>query len=107
MLTKIIRLDPLNFSIDQIQEAIDLIRKDEIVRLYFQPTAYNDIEQTRHFMFGSGPHACLGRQIAVMIWRGLAACLKADTRRFEVVDFALTRSRLFIIPDRFAVRIST
>lgn len=31
MLTKIIRLDPLNFSIDQIQEAIDLIRKDEIV----------------------------------------------------------------------------
>lgn len=31
MLTKIIRLDPLNFSLDQIQEAIDLIKKDEIV----------------------------------------------------------------------------
>ena len=31
MLTKIIRLDPLNFSIEQIQEAIDLIRNDEIV----------------------------------------------------------------------------
>ncbi len=31
MLTKIIRLDPLNFSIKQLQEAIDLIRNDEIV----------------------------------------------------------------------------
>ncbi len=31
MLTKIIRLDPLNFSLEQLQEAINLIRKDEIV----------------------------------------------------------------------------
>ena len=31
MLTKIIRLDPLNFSIDQLQEALELIRNDEIV----------------------------------------------------------------------------
>ena len=31
MQTKIIRLDPQNFSIDQMQEAIELIRKDEIV----------------------------------------------------------------------------
>jgi len=31
MLTKIIRLDPLNFSIEQLQEAIDLIRNEEIV----------------------------------------------------------------------------
>ena len=31
MLTKIIRLDPLNFSIKQLQEAINLIRNDEIV----------------------------------------------------------------------------
>ncbi|QEE14968.1 L-threonylcarbamoyladenylate synthase [Promethearchaeum syntrophicum] len=31
MYTKIIRLDPLNFSIDQLQEAVDLIKRDEIV----------------------------------------------------------------------------
>jgi len=31
MYTKIIRLDPLNFSIDQLQEAVDLLRQDQIV----------------------------------------------------------------------------
>jgi cytochrome P450 len=83
------------------------IAKDDILRLYFQPMAYNEEEQTRHYMFGSGVHACLGRHIAVHIWKELIARLRQDKRKIEIRDFALRRSRLFIIPDRFVVEISS
>lgn len=79
----------------------------EYVRLHFQSTAYADDTRTRHFVFGTGVHACVGRHVATAIWNELETVLRRDARTFEIVEFALERSRLFIVPERFVVRIST
>ena len=74
------------------------------LRLYFQPL--NEHESGNLPIFGAGPHACLGRQIALDIWDAIAAFMSRLDRTVTSVQTDYFRSNIFCMPSRLEIELS-
>jgi hypothetical protein len=70
----------------------------ERVRLYFQGFNFLDGETDRLGFFGSGPHSCLGRSLALEVWSLMVAEIAKVSRVIEAVGFEYDRSLIFTMP---------
>ena len=70
----------------------------ERVRLYFQGFNLLDGETERLGFFGSGPHSCLGRSLALEVWSLMAAEIAKVPRVIEAVEFEYDRGLIFTMP---------
>lgn len=77
------------------------------VRVLMQSFAYSPDPDDRARMFGAGVHACLGRQLALDLWRQVAARLSLMTVSAEVVEHRLRDDNyVFTCPAKLLLRIS-
>ena len=76
-------------------------------RFLFQALAYSDDPAERVRIFGFGARTCLGRALALDIWKDLTSFLSRLHTRQEVVSFApRTGDYAFTCPERAMVRLS-
>jgi cytochrome P450 len=74
------------------------------VRLYLQGFQYSDRPGDRSRIFGTGLHACLGRQLSVEIWRTLVERLSTTTLALDVLSYAArTDDYVFTAPETLLV----
>ncbi len=73
-------------------------RKGDWLRLYFQGVTYGHGAAKGALMFGAGPHACLGRHLALDLWGAIAGKLASIHRRAEIVEFAYCDNHVFAMP---------
>ena len=73
-------------------------REGERVRLYFQGFHLLGSETERLGAFGSGPHSCLGRSLALELWSLMVAEIAKAPRLIEAVGFEYDRGVIFTMP---------
>jgi cytochrome P450 len=61
--------------------------------------------KARLAFFGAGAHLCLGRALALDLWRAMTAFLQSCPQVPQVVEYSLRRDDVFHIPDRFFLEI--
>jgi cytochrome P450 len=77
------------------------------LRIYLQPLVYSDNPVDRARLFGIGVHACLGRQLALDVWRHLTARIAQIGSRLEIVSHTIrTEDFVFTVPQNVIVRAS-
>jgi hypothetical protein len=78
-------------------------REGERLRLYFQGFQLLDGETARLGFFGSGPHSCLGRSLALKVWSLMVAEIAKASRLVEAVEFEYDRGVIFSMPKYIRV----
>jgi cytochrome P450 len=78
----------------------ETIAAGDRVRLYYQPISAEGSTVHRQNLFGAGAHSCLGRPIALDLWRALTRTLRRFSGRVTSVDVEFEPSTLFVVPRR-------
>ncbi len=83
------------------------IRQGQRLRVTLQSSAYSDDPKQQAHMFGAGIHTCVGRPVAIELWRSLTERLRAIDRKVEFCGSRLRdQDYLFIYPDHLKVRVA-
>ena len=56
--------------------------------------------------FGAGPHVCLGRVLALELFKHLSAHLARVTSQVQITDFHLRKDDVFAMPDLFTISVT-
>lgn len=77
------------------------------MRICLQPLVYSDDPVDRARLFGIGVHACLGRQLALDVWKHMIARLSQIDARLDVVSHTMrTEDFVFTVPQNVIVKVN-
>jgi hypothetical protein len=77
------------------------------MRIYLQPLVYSDDPADRARLFGIGAHACLGRLLALDVWKHLTDRVSQIASRLEIVSHTIrTEDFVFTVPQNVIVKVS-
>jgi hypothetical protein len=78
--------------------------KGDLIRVMIQEFAYSDDPADAARMFGIGIHACLGRQMALDLWRRIVDSLSRLQLSWQLRSYRLRDDFLFFRPTELRVR---
>ncbi len=83
------------------------IKQGQRIRVTLQSSAYSDDPKQQVRMFGAGAHSCLGRPLALDLWRLLTERLRTIDLRVEFLGSKLRdQDYLFIFPEYLRVTLT-
>ena len=77
---------------------------DDRVRLYLQSLNYDASPAMQKFIFGAGPHSCLGRHISLDVWPAITGRLKLSPRIVSGIECSYSDNQIFVMPERLVLR---
>jgi hypothetical protein len=87
------------------QVGAHVFERGQVVRLQLQALGYSDVAQHKAAMFGTGMHACVGKQVSLRVWHHLRTTFNRIAPRAKLVEYKLIPSAAICLYESVIIEI--
>ena len=80
-------------------------KANDFIRLQLQPFGYSQNAEDRKFIFGTGMHSCVGKQLSLRIWDRFRAELERLDLKARIVSYETSPSHYIILHKRVLIEV--